>query len=261
MTIAGAFCLMLSAGVAGGVVRAGDPGVGFLLPSTDRWATVLDKYAADGGVDYSALAGDRENLDAFLTLVAAANLRDAPVGEALAFWINSYNAVTLKFVLDRYPEIESVMDVTGFFKELTARVAGESLTLDEIEARALAFGDPRVHFAVVCASQSCPGLRREPYDGKDLAQQLDEQTRAFLTDTGKGVRLDEEDSTLWLSSIFKWYGEDFVAESSTVGDDARGELVGWIEPFLPDETAALLANSDLSVRFLEYDWSLNDRRH
>lgn len=227
------------------------------MARTDLWARVLDDFFEAGGLDYASLAASPEDLEAYLETLADAKPAEMTREERIAFWSNVYNAVTAKFVLDLYPEIESVKAVDGFFDTKTFPVAGESLTLDEIEDRALAEGEPRVHFAVVCASTSCPDLRSEPYRGEDLERQLEEQTRAFLADTEKGLRL--EGSDLWLSSIFKWYAGDFTGGSTVVAFFARGRVVDWILPRLPEELADRIREADPSVRYLDYDWSLNDR--
>ena len=170
---------------------------------------------------------------------------------------NAYNAVTAKFVLDLYPGIASVKEVDGFFDAKSFLVAGESLALDEIEGRARAEGDPRVHFAVVCASTSCPDLRFEPYRGVDLEDQLAEQTLEFLADTEKGLRFEGKE--LWVSSIFKWYAGDFTGGSTVVAFFARGKVLDWILQHLPEDLARRIQEADPSVKFLDYDWSLNDR--
>lgn len=258
-TVAIALFLILGAVVLDDAVLAGDPGPVSRLPSSESLAEVLEAFVVDGGVDYSSLAEGRAELDDYLEAVSLAAPEGASRSEAMAFWINSYNAAVLRLVLDHYPDIESVMDVSGFFKEIRQLVAGESLTLDEIEARALAFGDPRVHFAVVCASESCPDLRSEPYAAETLEGQLDEQTRLFLADTEKGARLDAE--ALWLSSLFKWYSGDFTGVSRAVALLARGKLISWVEPYLPeDEIVGEGVGEASKIRFLDYDWALNDRR-
>ena len=134
------------------------------------------------------------------------------------------------------------------------------MTLDQIEARALEPGDPRVHFALVCASRGCPDLREEPYDGEQLDVQLDDQTRVFMANPEKGLRLDGETSVLWLSSIFKWYGGDFTGGSTAVAYLRRGKLVDWIAEYLSPEAVSLIDSARPSIRYLEYDWQLNDRR-
>jgi hypothetical protein len=188
--VAIALFLILRASSQNEAVFARDPGSGSRLPESESLAAVLDAYVVDGGVDYSSLAEGRAGLDDYLESISLAAPAGASRAEAMAFWINSYNAAVLRLVLDHYPDVESVMDVQGFFNEIRQPVAVESLTLDEIEARALAFGDPRVHFAVVCASESCPDLRSEPYTAETLEMQLEEQTRLFLAHTEKGARRD-----------------------------------------------------------------------
>ncbi len=223
------------------------------------WNAVLSMHWEDGGLDYAALASDRAPLDRYL-----GRLRDTDAGglsddEELAFWINAYNAVTVHHVLERYPGIESVRNVDGFFDELMFEVAGENLTLDEIEDKALESGDERVHFAVVCASTSCPELRHEAYDGSRLEAQLADQTTQFLADTGKGLRYDAEDERLYLSSIFKWYAGDFTGGSTVVAFFARGKVIDWLLPRLPEALASRIRADDPSVSYMDYDWSLNDR--
>lgn len=226
-------------------------------PATDAWARVLGKFHDSGGIDYAALAEAPQDLETYLASLTSARPGDMSREERIAFWSNVYNAVTVKFVLELYPEIESVKDVDGFFAGKRFPVAGESLTLDEIEDRALAEGDPRVHFTVVCASTSCPDLRPEPYRGSDLERQLEEQTTAFLTNEDKGLRLDGDD--LWLSSIFKWYAGDFTGGSTVVAFFARSKVLDWILPRLPNELAERIRAADPSIKYLDYDWSLNDR--
>jgi hypothetical protein len=223
------------------------------------WSRALELYARDGGLDYAALAADRSDLDAFLGGLEAANPAGWSTEEQIAFWSNAYNAVVAEYVLELYPGIESVKDVDGFFNKKTRLVAGEELTLDEIEGRARDLGDPRVHFAVVCASTSCPDLLAEPFDPRRLEQQLEQQTQLFLLDPSKGLRYDADQDVLWLSSIFKWYGGDFTGGSTVVAFVARNKVVEWVRPHLPEELAAALEGKTPSVKFLDYDWSLNDR--
>lgn len=227
------------------------------IPSQAPWARVLDQFWVRGGLDYSGLQADSEDLESYLSSLAQARPAEASREERIAFWSNAYNAVTVGFVLERYPDLDSVRSVDGFFDTLRYPVAGKDLTLDEIEGRARDEGDPRVHFAVVCASTSCPDLRSEPYRGDRLEQQLDEQTRGFLADASKGLRLDGDD--LWLSSIFKWYAGDFTGGSTVVAFFARGKIVDWVRGHAPEEIAVRIGETDPSVKYLDYDWSLNDR--
>ncbi len=224
-----------------------------------EWARVLDAYARDGGLDYAGLEANREGLDRFLGEIEAADPDGWSAAEELAFWSNAYNAVVAEFVLELYPDLESVKDVDGFFDRKTRLVAGEPLTLDEIEGRGRALGDPRIHFAVVCASTSCPDLLGEPFVAASVDQQLQLATERFLADPDKGLRYDAESNTLWLSSIFKWYAGDFTGGSTVVAFFARGQVLDWIVPHLPAALRGTLVERQPSIKYLDYDWSLNDR--
>ncbi len=226
------------------------------------WDRVIQQFVGDGLVDYQGIANDRSMLDDYLGFIADAHVADLPSKESqLAFWINAYNASVVKGVLDQYP-LASVKDVKGFFETIRSRVAGEDLTLNEIESRGRALGDWRIHFAVVCASSSCPGLRPEAYVPERLEQQLAEQTQAFLAHPQRGVRIDEAASTVWLSRIFDWYREDFgqarVAFGLLGAPFDLQKLVNDLEPWLVPDALATIRGGTWKVRFMEYDWTLND---
>jgi hypothetical protein len=225
----------------------------------EAWARVLAAHQRDGGLDYAALQADRDDLDSFLASLDSARPAAWSRAEQIAFWCNAYNAVVAHYVLERYPHIESVKAVDGFFDELRFRVAGASMTLDEIESEARKLGDARVHFAVVCASTSCPDLRGEPFQGERLEQQLEEQTRNFLSDPSKGLRWNADEGALYLSSIFKWYAGDFTGGSTVVAFFARGGIVEWVLSHLPADQARAIETKSPTVRYMHYDWSLNDR--
>lgn len=246
----------LVAAVAGLV---GEPVAATAPADPAPWGRVLSQFERDGGLDYAGLQRSRGDLDTYLDSLAAARLDGVTTEQRAAFWSNAYNAVVAHFVLDHYPDLDSVKDVPGFFDRRRHPVAGEELTLDEIEDRALASGDPRVHFAVVCASAGCPELRSEPFAAERLDRQLEEQTQAFLADPGKGLRFDRDTGTLWLSSIFMWYADDFTGGSRVVAYFARGRVLDWVLDHLPPRQAAEIAEHEPRVRYLDYDWSLNDR--
>ncbi len=169
------------------------------------WDKLLRQYVKEGRVAYQSLQtpaglvhyfGQTEDapvwavLDGYLDNLRAVKSAQFPAKQAqLAFWINAYNACVIKGVLDYYP-IKSVKDVKGFFDKIRYKVAGESLTLNEIEAKGRALGDWRIHFAIVCASSSCPFLRSEAYVADRLDDQLADQVRHFLADPSRGLRLD-----------------------------------------------------------------------
>jgi len=221
-------------------------------PGIAVWGRVLEQAQADGGLRYASLKKDGGDLKAFLATLPGADPSSMNREEALAFWINAYNGLVAQGVVQRYPEIESVIKVEGFFDQERHTIAGEELTLNEIERRGLDLDEPRVHFAVVCASTGCPDLRDEPFRAEDMERQLREQTAAFLADESKGLRYDEAANELWLSSIFDWYSKDF-----------GGDALAWILPLLPEELTEKLSEklqtTPPTLRYIDYDWSPNDR--
>jgi hypothetical protein len=226
------------------------------------WTSLLRGNVSDGLVDYATLKRDRRPaLDAYLRSLESAErseLEAWPRADQLAFWINAYNAYTVKLVLDHHPlrSIRSIGFLPGAaFKRNfipVERAAGRKLSLDDIEHRILRerFHEPRIHFAIVCASRSCPVLRDEAYRGRDLDAQLDEAARAFLRDPARN-RYDPASRTLSLSSIFKWFRGDFEA--------AAGTLPAFVARYVDEPTAEALRRGSVKVEFLDYDWSLNER--
>lgn len=236
------------------------------------WTALLKRHVvlADGAkasrVDYAGLARDRPALKAYLETVSAvppAEYAAWPRGERLAFLINAYNAYTIEKVLTRYPDLKSIRDFGRVFgnpfKDKFFTLLGKAMSLDGIEHDTIrvpgAFDDPRIHFAVNCASVGCPMLREEAFVADRLDRQLEEQTTRFLSDRSRNRW---RDGALEVSRIFDWYGDDF-----------RGKAGGEIAPFFaryatlladaPDDQRAL-REGRAKVRFLEYDWTLNDAR-
>ena len=176
--------------------------------------------------------------------------------EALAYWLNLYNAGALSLAAKAYSkDLNSVLRVPGGFSKPFVKVAGKPLSMDAIEhAKIRRFKDPRIHAALVCGSVSCPTLRAEPFTGEGLRDQLDDQMRSFLAAGGAQLT----DGRLWLGRVFLWYGGDIVrpyrmptfvpAKSESV---ARS-LAGWMEPRL----ANWVMGPELSVDYAPYDWSL-----
>lgn len=224
----------------------------------EPWRRVLEGFQHQGGLDYRALQEDRGDLDRYLELLSAARPESWSKEKQIAYWSNAYNAVVAHHVLDRYPNISSVKDEPGFFDEIEFEVAGESLTLDEIETAGRDLGDARVHFAVVCASTSCPDLQPEPFEADSLDAQLESATRQFLADSSKGMRFEPDEGTIHLSSIFKWYAGDFTGGSTVVAFFARGSVLDWVLEHLPADEANRIRDRDPKVRYLDYDWALND---
>jgi len=165
--------------------------------------------------------------------------------ERLSFYINAYNILAIKMVVDHWP-LESIKDAGGLFtpvwKVAVGRLEGREVTLDEIEHRILRpMGEPRIHLAIVCASMSCPDLRAEPFTSVRLDGQLDEQSRRFLNNPAKGLRV--EDGVIRVSKIFDWFEDDF-------------SKVGGVDSFLRRYRADL--PPELPWRAdIPYDWRLN----
>ena len=220
------------------------------------WDTLLRHDVEQGRVDYEGLKSERDTLDRYVASLAQANPASWSRQDQLAFWINAYNAVVVQAVLDRYP-LKSVRQIKGFFDGLRYRIAGRDLTLNEIEAESRALGDWRIHFAVVCASRSCPPLRSEAYVGDRLDVQLAEQTRNFLRDSQQGLRVDA--GTLWVSKIFDWYATDFIPtnELGALRRPTAEKLGQVLQPYLSTETMRAIEGRKLGLKFFPYDWSLN----
>ncbi|MDX1384204.1 MAG: DUF547 domain-containing protein [Thermoanaerobaculia bacterium] len=217
------------------------------------WDQLLAAGTRDGLVDYAYFAGRREDLTRYLEAVAAAPLAELEASQLEALLINAYNALTVETIL-RHPGVASIREIDGVWTDIRHPVAGHRLTLDEIEHNVLRpfFRDPRIHFAVNCASMSCAPLPPWAFTGDDLDAQLDERTRAFLADP-RNARL--EDGALRLSRYFDWYGDDFTAPDWSPRADS---VTAFVAAYAPPELASALADGRTEVRFTDYDWSLND---
>jgi hypothetical protein len=223
--------------------------------------TLLKRYVdQDGYVNYGAWhnsAADRQALQQYLTSLSQASptVQASREGQ-LAFWINAYNAVTLEGILQVYPtdSIRSHTSKLGgynLWKDLPLLVGGQPYSLDAIEHQVLRkMGEPRVHFAIVCASIGCPRLLNEAYVRNRVSEQLAVNTRDFFA-RSQNLRVDSASHTLHLSSILDWFGSDFGAGQS--------EQLKALAAYLPAEAQAIAASPQARVRFQEYNWSLNDQ--
>ena len=223
------------------------------------WDQLLQQRVKAGRVDYQGLRADQAALDQWLATLSTVDLAQfgSDRQRHMAFWINAYNACVVRGVLDHYP-LASVRDVKGFFDKITYRVAGQTLALNHIEAKARAFGDWRIHFAVVCASTSCPPIRAEAYVPERLDAQLSEQVRQFLRNQQQGLRL--EGATLWASKIFDWYAGDFAfGQGGLFHKTTPAQLLAVLRPYLETVTADAWTGQAQSLRFFDYDWSLNQQ--
>ena len=226
----------------------------------DLLATYVNEQ---GWVDYAGLKKERARLDQYLARLTTANPGSFPNnGERLAFWINAYNAFTLADVLDDvYGKAKSVRDVKGFFDGKKHKIAGTELTLDEIEKQGRELQDPRLHFAVNCASASCPKLQRFAFTGAELESQLQKCALAFLSDMVRGMNYDPSRNQVSLSPIFKWYAADFTRSNAVVArleaETSGAALLAAAMQYVPAEVAQFLREKKPTVQYFEYDWSLN----
>lgn len=230
------------------------------------YALVLGTYVNDRGlVNYSELKANRQLLDRFNQSVAKveANAYESwSNSEKLAFLINAYNAFTLQSIIDQDPLKKSIRDIPGVWKSRKFQVAGSSKTLDNIEHDTIRkdFDEPRIHAALVCAAMSCPPLRNEPYFAKQLDRQLDDQVNDFIANS-QGLKIDRQNNEVYLSSIFKWYGKDWIEsygiESKFSGSKKEKAVLNFLSNYLSIEERQYLEEGQYKVSYLNYDWSLN----
>jgi hypothetical protein len=223
------------------------------------WDTELKLYVNSKGlVDYRSWKPKSAALDAYLQTLASANTTGWTRDQQLALWINAYNAITLRYILDAYP-VASIRDIDGVWKSKRATVAGRSLTLDSIEHQILRkdLREPRIHFAIVCASIGCPNLIPQAFRADGLSAQLDAAATAFVRNPQK-VRLDAAREEIHLSRIFKWFGEDFedFTGVSRYWGKTNG-ILSFVAKYLPKGSQRYVRGEKLDVEWLDYDWSLN----
>lgn len=261
------FGLLLLCGFANTQAAAFDHGT---------WDGLLQRHVVSvaGGhataVDYAGMTRERAHLKTYLnalTAVKPAEYRRWPQADRLAFLINAYNAWTVELVLTRYPEIDSIKDVGGIFgspwKKRFIPLLGEIRSLDDIEHGMIradgAFEEPRIHFAVNCASVGCPALRGEAYVGARLDAQLEDATRRFLADRSRN-RYNPQTRRLEVSKIFDWYRQDF--ERGWRGYTRLSQFFAHYADALSDLDAVrgVLRAGQPRLTHLDYDWSLNARR-
>lgn len=210
----------------------------------EPWDRILQTYRKGSRFRYRALKSNTQDLHmlhGYLQVIANADLKGLSKKERFAFWINAYNANVVGAVVKRYP-IDSVMKVDGFFDKLKFKVAGKSLSLNQIEKDIIRkkFGDPRVHFALNCASRGCPPLAARAFSGKGLSAELERLTRKFIRQD-----VEVEGDTIKASKIFEWYAEDFRS-------------AGGVHLFIGKRQKEKAINSSFRFVFREYDWSLNE---
>lgn len=244
--------------------------------------SLLQKYVRDGRVYYEGFIESRGELEVFLKSMGSvdpAEFDTWPENDKLAFWINAYNAFTIKAIIDHYPikrsfslvgifyaPSNSILQIKGVWKKLQFRALGRTVTLDEIEHEILRkeFNEPRIHMAIVCASLSCPDLSSEAYTGDKIEEQLAAASVRFVNNPDKGVSIDENEQRVKISKIFKWFGEDFI---KNYGDEVKfkneslknNAVLNFITNYLVSESKKeYIEKNEYKLGYLKYDWHLNE---
>ncbi|MBN4081692.1 DUF547 domain-containing protein [bacterium AH-315-C07] len=225
--------------------------------SHDLWDKVLREYVSpEGLVDYKMLLEKREGFDNYINLLKSSHPNDANWSkqEQIVYWINAYNAFTVELILQNYP-VKSILEIGGLIKipgiesawdVQFIKIEDKEYTLGEIEHEKLReqFYEPRIHFAIACASISCPNLLNEAYRVEMINAQLESQANLFINDSSKN-QISEK--AVRLSRIFDWYKDDFVVNMT---------LITHINRY-----SKIKISKDVKMGYLDYDWGLNEQKH
>ena len=226
--------------------------IGSTPPTHQLWDALLKNFVDKGQVNYQKLYKNSEQLNIYLSrLKENSPSSEWTKEESLAYWINAYNAFTLKIILDNYP-VESIKDIgskiqipliNSAWDIPFIEIGDKELTLNDIEHRILRkdFNEPSIHFAIVCASVSCPALRSEAYTAGKIHKQLNEQTLAFINDRTKNQITPNNAK---ISKIFSWFEGDFTKE---------GTLIDYLNLY-----SEVKIKNDAEISYLDYNWSLNN---
>ena len=208
---------------------------------------------------WKASRTDRKSLNTYLqSLSRGTPAKPASRNAKLAFWINTYNAVTIEGILQEYPTTSirnHTARVFGYniWQDLPLIVGDKQYSLEQIEHEVLRkMNEPKIHFAIVCASIGCPRLRNEAYTPSQIDEQLADNARDFFS-RRKNLQVDTTQRTLKLSSILSWFDDDFGS--------TQAKQLQTIKPYLPKAAQSLIHGGNVSISYLDYDWSLNDQSH
>jgi len=245
--------------------------------------SLLNRYVKNARVNYEGFINSRAEFETFLRTLGSV---DKDVFESwteeqrLAFWINAYNAFTIKAIIDHYPikrsftlvgifyaPSNSILQIKGVWTKLQFRALGNMVTLDEIEHQILRkkFNEPRIHMAINCASISCPDLRNEAYTPEKLEEQLADASINFVNNPDKGVYVNEQSGKVKLSKIFKWFGDDFINNygSKKLFNNyslKENAVLNFTSEYIEsEEVKEYLMNNKLKIGYLGYDWHLNEQ--
>jgi hypothetical protein len=242
--------------------------------------SLLKKYVHNGRVDYKGFIASKEEFDTYLKQLGSVSENDYvnwSREEKLVFWINAYNAFTIKAVTNHYPikrnknlvgvfyPKNSIRQIDGVWDKLKFQAVGRTVTLENIEHGILRkeFKESRIHFAIVCASVGCPDLRGEAYKANVINEQLESAATEFINNPQKGVKINPDDKTVRLSRIFDWFGGDFIekfgnGELFKDRDPKERAVLNFVEKHLQfEEERRFLKKGKFKTSYLKYDWTLN----
>ena len=211
-----------------------------------QWEKLLKKHVnSQGLVNYKAFKNDRQKLDAYLKMLSEQNpSNDWSVQELLAYYVNLYNAATVKLILENYP-VKSIKDIDGAWTKGRVSVGNKELSLGGIENGILRkMNEPRIHFAINCASISCPKLLNEAYTASKINEQLERVTKEFINSDKNDISAQ----TPMLSSIFDWYQKDFTV-------NGKKDVIGFINKYSKTKI-----NEGVALTYKDYDWNLNEQK-
>ena len=217
-----------------------------VIPDHHEWNTLLQKYVStNGGVDYNGFKNDMVAFQSYLDMLAKNLPKETWSKNAtLAYWINAYNAFTVKLILDNYP-IESIKDIKNPWDQKFIILEERAYSLGEIEHKILRkMDEPRIHFAINCASYSCPNLLNEAYTESKIAKQLEHSATSFINDKTKNSITRDK---IEISKIFDWFSNDFKN---------NGGLIDFLNTY-----STVQINSNAKVKYKDYSWNLNEKSH
>jgi hypothetical protein len=209
-----------------------------------NWDKLLKKYVAENGnVDYKGFKSDKETLDTYVMYLSQqVPEKSWTVEEQLAYFINIYNANTIKLIVDNYP-LKSIKDISSPWLKNRIKIGDEDFSLADIENGVLRkMNEPRIHFAINCASVGCPKLLNEAYTAKNVMDLMDKASKEFINNKDKN---EIASNRVKISEIFKWYKSDFTE---------NGTVIDYINQFSNTKI-----NANTEINYKDYDWSLNDK--
>jgi len=208
------------------------------------WDVLLHKYVDENGfVDYKGFKNDQDELTNYLNYLSKNIPTESwTLQEQLAYYINLYNAATVKLILDNYP-LESIKDISKPWGKSIVKIGEDSFSLGDIEHNILRkMNEPRIHFAINCASYSCPNLLNEAFTASKIEEQLEHVSKIFIN----GNKNDISETNPKLSKIFKWYKKDF--------NEGGENLISFINKY-----SSTKINADAAIDYKDYNWDLNEK--